>query len=71
MEMMHRLSEKVYDCQVFPTLFQVRSGAMIWAEEALIREKRNNEIIENDRNTLPDFLPLMLMPTPIITQSQR
>jgi len=47
------------------------SGAMIWADEALIREKRKNEIIENERNTLPDFLPLMLMPTPIITQSQR
>jgi hypothetical protein len=44
---------------------------MIWADEALIREKRKNEIIENERNTLPDFLPLMLMPTPIITQSQR
>ena len=44
---------------------------MIWAEEALIREKRNNEIIENDKNVLPNFLPLMLMPAPIITQSQR
>ena len=37
------------------------------------REKRIKtiQLIENERKTLPDFLPLMLMPTPIITQSQR
>jgi hypothetical protein len=47
------------------------SGAIICADEALIKDKKINENIENDRNTLLDFLPLMLMPAPFITQSQR
>jgi hypothetical protein len=44
---------------------------MICAEEILIRDIKINEKIDNDRNVLLDFLPLMLMPAPIITQSQR